>query len=65
MSTGCVANTAGNALAGDWNSFSVLAVEMPVSGGVALRIDPEDAAANKGKCCNIDRLELDPPAATP
>jgi hypothetical protein len=54
------ADAAGQTAAGDWNTFAVLAVEVPVQGDVALRIDREDAEANRSACCNIDRLEVNP-----
>lgn len=52
---------------GDWNKFEVLTVNTPVGGLVALRldfedVDPKDVTANNGKCCNLDRLELEPVA---
>jgi hypothetical protein len=60
-----VADAPGCTVSGDWNTIALLTVTQQVSGEVALRIDPEDARANKSACCNIDRLEIEPATAPP
>lgn len=45
---------------GDWNTFEVLPITMPVAGNLVLKIDQEDAAVNNGECCRVEQLELEP-----